>query len=255
MNKSFFVSTDASSLLVRDVIDELRTGGRLTYESGGYNEAYASDNIVSVDDDTTWKKLFFFAETARSVLRTYALHASNLSSGDLKYSSRAKNTTRMIKEIRHEFAPASGVAVRRFIAEFDRLFPPFVIRQKLESRNSAVLNGELHVVDWSGDTIHVIHKINCTVRVTITERNEDGMTIIAVPHAFYYKINVKKPEASEGRKCAELMQLLERHRIEQEEEETPAPLQDAANEEEEEDEEEEDEVDEVADALANQQLE
>ncbi len=212
-SKAFFVSCDPFNLLLRDVIDELRKEGRLQYENGGYNEVYARENIVSVDNVNRWTGFHHFANTAHSVLRTYTLTACNFPSRcDLKYSSRSNNVKQIQKEIRHRFSPVTEPEVTRFIAEFDRLFPPYVIRQRMESRNSDVLKGDLTVVEWTENAISIIHRITCTLSII---KRESG-TVIAKPHVFYIKINVKKPEKNgESRRCSELLKLLVRHEREQ----------------------------------------
>ena len=222
MNRTYFVSCDPFSLLLRDVIDELRQQGRLIYENPPYNEAFAKENIVSVNNDTIWRdnRFYDFGRTVHSVLRTYMLHTCNLSDHDVDYAAQQNNIGKMQKIINHNFYPAPPPETTRLIAEFDRLFPWFVLREKLESSNNVSLKEDLTVVEWSESGISIIHQITCTVSFNITERftsvdNGDRIRIVAKPHVFYYKINVKKPEDTEGERCSGLLRLLKRHRSEQ----------------------------------------
>lgn len=239
MNRTYFVSCDPFNILLRDVITELRQQERLIYENGGYNEAFARENIVSVNNETFWRgphSLHDFTSTAKSVLRTYTLQACNYPAAqhDAKYRSRTNNVKQIEKNIRHNFEPVPVAEIMRFIAEFDRLFPPFVIREKLEKLlpddkgNNAVLKGELTVIEWNEGCISIIHQIICTVSINITVRDEQEICIVAKPHVAYYKINVKKPEDTEGERCSDLLKLLKKHKTEQlsqgEEEEEEGPV-------------------------------
>ena len=137
---------------------------------------------------------------------------------DANYDYRKNNKDLKEVIIRHSFKPVPAAEIMRFKAEFDRLFPPFVIRKKLEERNKN-LSGKLTVVEWNDDGMSIIHQIECNVDINITQRNAQEIHIVAKPTVVYYKINVDWSNDIEGGKCFLLLDLLKRHRAEGQEEE------------------------------------
>ena len=122
----------------------------------------------------------------------------------------------MKKVIWHAFTPVTLAEAPRFKAEFDRLFPTWIIMEKINAGTNSFLNGNLTVIEWSHDDIRVIHHVTCTVRIKTEFINHKLLyNIIATPHVSYYKIDVVQQLRVEGICYSRLLRLLIRHKTEQ----------------------------------------
>lgn len=128
-----------------------------------------------------------FSRTASSVLRLFMLEASGMIHlHNPEFTSREVNRQGMNKRpeepnfnMAHGDAAQAGLRAQLISSDFDRLFPHFVIQQKLngiEVNQLRTISGMMYVMYFNERTIY---QTNVTMDVRLIAENENGLEVEA----------------------------------------------------------------------------
>ena len=194
-----FVSTGPTFMLViKGLVRELGPAWRVT------KEVKRNENAAR-----NFPRWYDFSRTASSALRLFMLEASGMI--DLHnpwFTTREHIRREMATNISSEnaninMANHGNAAQRRFRAQlissdFDRLFPHFVIEQKLNNMavdGQETLSGMMYVIYFNE---RIIYQTNVTMGVVLSARNQNGLEVKTNTTVTVTKYSYNEPEINDG---------------------------------------------------------
>ena len=191
-----FVSTGPTFMLVQNgLFRELGPAPRVT------KKVKRNENAAS-----NFPRWYDFSRTASSVLRLCMPEASGMI--DLhnpEFTNREEIRGEMVTNISPEnaninmanhgdAAQTGSVRAQLISSNFDRLFPHFVIEQKLNNMTvggQEILSGKMYVIYFNERTIY---RTNVSMNVVLSSRNENGLEVQANTSVKVKKYSYNEPE-------------------------------------------------------------
>ena len=199
--KVAFVSTDPTFLIVHRALTEL--GANQNYKIIG-SSTVSSNSLQGNDMNNVyrWKRWHDFARTAAAVLRMYMLKATGMldyHDPELKKLGKERNLAAIVPNPPYGEPinmAANKEEAERLSAEFDRLFPHFIIQGQFKNMQprttrsfSYFPSNLMYVTDFPNSQLyHIVAKLT----VTLVADGPAGLIIHAVPfvNAIKYQLNL-----------------------------------------------------------------
>ena len=191
-----FVSTGPTFMLVQNgLVRELRPALIVT------KKVERNENAAR-----NFRRWYDFSRTASSILRLFMLEASGMidfhnpefNDKDIRRETNIHPENANINMADHGDAAQRGFRAQLISSDFDRLFPHFVIEQKLNNMavgGQQTLSGMMYVIYFNERTIY---QTNVTMDVVLSARNQNDLEVKANTTVIVTKYSYNEPEIDDG---------------------------------------------------------